>query len=183
MPAEPKLDLGILVQRFDRHGTTRIEVRPMAREPGKDSPCGFSYSAWDAGTEAADVTLDGWIHSGMNNDRLPEYVPSGVACTLDGAHLSRVKAAATTLARVAKQIAKDDATEPGDVFLSFARAIGAKWIVFPRKRSVTGSSWEDTKWIWYGLTDGRNAYRSLIAESISQATEGQTVRIGTPVAA
>lgn len=86
---------------------------------------------------------------------------------------AKAKGMAAMLAKCAKQRAKDQAYENGDIFLAFARAIGAEWVVYPRRGKQTGNAWRDTTWVWYGLADGRNLYRSVIAEALKEADAGR----------
>lgn len=181
MSDEPKVTIGVVVQRVSRHGWERLEVRAMARDGDADYPRGVCGGTWSrfSGVPCVDgLQLAGSV-SQYSDDRpasfwlsAPEYRE------VFSIELEQAKAMADVLTRIARHRERDQAYDPGDYFLSFARAIGAKWVCFEARRQPDnrGSTWSGTRWVWYGLTDGRNEYRARIAQWLSEVDEAAAAK-------
>lgn len=177
---EPKKVVGLMVRRANRYGNEYIEVSPMVRENDEDHPIGMSsWYAFENKPYLDGLRLRGCVYvPSFDRDRPPTFDIDHVGFyDLHCVELAQSKAMTVTLTKVAKQIERDNAHEPGDRFLALARAVGAQWVCTPhRGRTSGGSSWSDTRWIWYGLTDGRNMYRSMIEDALREERERQEER-------
>lgn len=179
--AEPKKSVGLMVLRSMRYGTEYIEVVVMNREDDAEYPVGVSsWYAFEGKPFLDGLKMRGYVY--VYEQRAPEFVDSKPAYyDLHCIEASHAKAMATMLGKIGKQAEKDHASEPGDLFLAFARAVGAQWVCTPRRdHRLTGGAWRDTKWAWYGLTDGRNLYRHVIAEALQEERDRQKER-ATPI--
>lgn len=80
------------------------------------------------------------------------------------------------------QFAKDGSYgDAGDKVMSLSRAVGAKWICSPRTETgKIDDTWDRVKWNWYNITDGRNAYRSMVDRLVR---EEQTKVVASAAAA
>lgn len=75
--------------------------------------------------------------------------------------LDRAQAMAKMLAKIQREMFKAQATEVGDTFMVFCKAIGAKGVAInltPERTSLT-----DAKWRFGSLEDGRDRLRHLCA--------------------
>jgi hypothetical protein len=175
---EPKKVVGLMVQRVNRYGTEYVDVSVMIREDDAEHPHGIpSWYAYEGKPYLDGLCLRGSVHVPYRDDGPPTFYSDSVAF-YDGhsVGLAQSKAMTATLTKVAKQVERDNARESGDVFLAIARAIGAQWVCYPYKGRTQGGAWRDTRWAWYGLTDGRNHYRSVIEEALREERERQADR-------
>lgn len=140
----------------------------LARHEGEESPRNpFICDAAEAGLDC--LILQGWISDYSGKLQGLDAVYTG----LGSIDLRQVTAMAATLARVQKQLAKDCATEPGDVFVSFAKALGCTWIATARGPY---SMYADTGWIYDGILSGRNELRWLIQKLEAEAAPAVALR-------
>ena len=157
-----------------------IEIRALMRRRGSDSDGHVrdvpdSIASWwlgdkDAKGKPVPYLKDLIVPSSLYVSRVdstitfniehPRFRPVYVEDILAGT----AKGMAETLARIERQFTKDDSwSDPGDRLMSMAHAIGAKWICWPRTDSHRiDDTWDRVRWNWQGLTDGRNAYRTMI---------------------
>jgi hypothetical protein len=184
---EPKKTVGLMVKRIDRYGTEYVDVSVMVREDDGEYPRGMpSWYAFENKPYLDGLSIRGSVHVPYRDDGPPTfYSDRPEFYDLHSVGLAQSKAMTATLTKVAKQVERDNAREPGDVFLALARAVGSQWVCVPHRDRVTGGAWRDTRWIWYGLTDGRNMYRSVIEGALREAREAQADRLKPvePVAA
>jgi len=175
---EQKKTVCLLVQRINRHGTEYIDVSAMTREAEHDFPCGSTWYSHEGKPLLEGLCLRGSVHVPFHDEnRDPSFYLSSPAfyesyCV----EMAQAKAMTATLTKVAKQIERDNAREPGDMFLALARAIGAQAVCMPYRGRLSGGMWRDTRWIWYGLTDGRNQYRYMIEEALREERDRQADR-------
>lgn len=166
--AEENISYGLMVSRVMRYGRDYLEARVVARKGDSEYPQNTpSWYAYDQKPYFEDLLMSGTAYSHGDGDAYfsldnPEFTE----CR--GVGLAQAKGMVKTLAAIGKQIEKDGAQEAGDRFLAFARGIGAKWVVVPRKGRMERSSYDENRWAWYGLTDGRNAYRRMKDEMLSE---------------
>lgn len=174
--AEPKLTIGLMLYRKLSHGTEYIEVDAMVREDSKSYPRNSSYSSWDKTTMVDGLKMRGFVSKWKEE---PSSFIRHPAAFHD-IHMvegGKARSMLATLTKIEKQMAKDQATEHGDAFLAFARAIGAQWVVYPAKGRISRLSYEDNDWSWWGLSDGRNLYRRVIAEASAEEDERARERV------
>lgn len=138
----------------------KVTVHVMMREGTASHPLnctGGSISEPDV-VGRADLCLDGWVsdYDGKFHLNDPSY-PDRYRVELRDA-----KAMAAMLDKIAKAIAKEEAREAGDVFMAFAKAVGAQWVCEARNERY--SSYSDTSWYWWTIAQGREKFRRAIAE-------------------
>lgn len=176
--SERKITVGLMVQRITRYKSEHVDVTAMSREDDASYPRGTTWYLSDGKPCIDGLSMRGCVWApDYDHDRPPVFDverPAFYDCHC--VEFGKAKAMATTLGNIAKRVERDNAREPGDMLLAMARAIGAQWICIPHRGRYQGGSWSDSRWIWYGLTDGRNAYRSLIEEALREERERQAER-------
>jgi hypothetical protein len=177
--SDPKKVVGLMVQRVMRHGTEYVDVSVMVREDDADCPYGMPHwYAYDGKPFLDGLCMRGSVHVPYQDSGPPVFYADGALFyDVYSIGLAQSKAMTATLTKVGKQVERDNAHEPGDVFLALARAVGAQWVCVPHRDRYKGGAWRDTSWIWYGLTDGRNMYRSVIEGALREAREAQADRL------
>jgi len=161
---EPTVSVGVMLSVENRHGTDYIVVRVMRREDEARHPLNISFGMFQEYGDYADLILDGFV-----TDRDHKFI-ANKPCFYDvtSVEIDRAKKMAAVLTKIQKQMIKDSAGEPGDVFASFCKAIGAKWAVVQRDER-RGGSLADHQWSWMSVTEGRNYLRRMIATAEEQS--------------
>lgn len=160
------IKIGLLIEAELLHGTDYVTVRVMGRINDQDHPINLVR---DLGQ---DIELDGLMMRGhiyMLRDggaRLIGYEPE----YRDVYAVNQRKAAlmSKTLLKVERACLKANATEPGDVFMALAKAIGASFAIH-RVGDRVASMMSEDRWRFMSLTEGRNYYRSLIEKMCHEA--------------
>jgi hypothetical protein len=178
---KPKLyEYGLLVQRRKIYGTDYIEATVCKRTDEYHHPIG---TGGDSGTQyddrvpkhLHDTILDGLglrgciYESGPGSEpRYLHYEPG--YHDLHSATLSVLLRMVRTLKIVWKHLAKDKAREPGDQFMSLARALKLTFVAV-RDTNRTGPT-QPEDWAWYkNIEDGRNVYRRMIEDAQAEAMQ------------
>jgi hypothetical protein len=159
MATDKSRSYGLMIVPELKQDWRTIQVRIMQRKEGE----GFPLNVCDSDSEhegRADLVLNGWFSNYTN-----EFAVEG-ACYRDVHDIgpSKIGHMAKMLARCVKQFQKDSAHEPGDVFMSFAKAIGAEWVVYEKEPGARYRTYSDTEWRWGSVAQGREMYRRIIAE-------------------
>lgn len=161
MSKSSKPDIGLMISSECKYDTEKVIVRVVMREPGTRHPCNASWRDWTdeaCGREFADLELQARVSEYCGDAYLddPEYV------SVYSINLARATVMAKTLAKIKTQIAKDESNEFGDVFQSFARAVGAAWVVEPATEGARYSSYSDIEWRWRTIGQGKEMFREAI---------------------
>jgi hypothetical protein len=161
MTNEDKPDeIVIEVSRVSRFGTDYIVCTPMRVHGSEAHPSNLSWTSFgDGGKEYADLELSAYVSDDGRYTHLcgPEYR------TVHSVDMRHAETMVKVLGRIGKAIAKAEAHEAGDVFMAFARCIGAKRIVWHPEGQR--ASWlRDFEWHFETLAGGRDRFRRLIGE-------------------
>ncbi len=170
--------IGLMIKAELTYGTQYISVRVMRRKEdtgkaGRDlSPLNCTSSDYDLDMMA----LDDLELIGVVSDYDGRF-------NLDGAEYRSVHriserraiVMAKMLGKINRAKEKAQAHEPGDVFMIFAKAIGAKWVCRTKDEGAHYSSYGDVEWRWDSLEQGRETYRATIRKlEAEQAERGTT---------
>lgn len=173
---ETKSTLGVQISRQQRSGCEYVVCRVMQRQGEARHPLNAT-DRWDGKIFAENLVLEGYVS---------EY-GDHVFCLFDpgyrdiySASLGKVRRMADTLKRIEARILRDEAREPGDVFLAFCKAIGATWAVVEVENR--GTMLSDSLWCFYSVSEGRNRFR-LEIERAREAAVAKGERIGSGAAA
>jgi hypothetical protein len=161
--------VGLMINLKESYGTTTIRVNAMIRGKGFAFPTNPSGSDWSDERELDGLCLDGYVseYDGKFNIIDVSYID------VHSVTLSRAKLMAKMLDKVKNQIAKDESREAGDVFQSFAKAIGATWFVEPKEDLPRSYSYSEMQWYWRSVGEGKEVFRRLIStEEAKQLARG-----------
>jgi hypothetical protein len=163
-------DYGLLIERDFKYGTEYVIARLISRKPGEKHPLGVSDSSFSDERPAylVEKALDGLGLYGFASD-----TGTDAPFVLDGAEYRDVHSIDRRLAmRMAKTLAvittrrrKDNAYEPGDTFMSLAKALKLTFVVERKHNRPFGSNYSDNDWRFMTVEEGRNRYRALIEEA------------------
>ncbi len=161
---EPKVSVGVMLAVENRYGKDFVVVRVMRREDEAKHPLNISFGYFQEYGDFADLILDGYVGDGDH-----KFIVSK-PCFYDvtSVEIERAKKMTAVLTRIQKQMIKDSAEEPTDIYSSFCKAIGAKWAVVQRDER-RGGSLADHQWYWMTVTEGRNHFRRMIVKAEEQA--------------
>jgi hypothetical protein len=172
---KPDDQYGLLIERSNHYGTNYVEVRVVRRrDEDGDVPLGCSgdgemIKGYGCPDHLLGLALDGLGMYGFVSD-------SGDAAFIgDNVEFRNVYASTETkLARMLKaikrvnaRIEKDDAREPGDKFMAFAKALKLSFAVHQigeRRTNVT------PEWRFMSIAEGRNYYRQMIESAVADVT-------------
>ena len=172
-------------KRHMRYGSGHeFVVQVMRHDTKYDYPTGIT-SSYDDKMHYQDLQMRLYI-SDMASDLYvhmtgPEYVD---VYSISGGDAVKMTAFFKAFER---NMTKDQSSERGDIFATFARTVGAKEVCIPRgqgsdiakSHALEGNSWSDTRWVWYSVAQGKNIFRSMADE----LTEMEKIRRGLKVAA
>jgi hypothetical protein len=155
--------IGLMIRRVEVYGTEYVRVEVMRRKANESHPIGMGCWWGIEGKPYFDgLRMGGHISDFGDRTFCPadfEYADQHSVDARKAAAMHKM------LTKIHKQVEKDDAHEQGDKFVAFAKATGAQWVVRPvRGRSLPGS-WANTAWHFMSVSEGRNAYRSLISDA------------------
>jgi hypothetical protein len=146
----------IMVETVFKYGLTTIVAKPMRLSSNGAHPLNPSEH------DHEDVAIaDLQLRIGISSYGYA-YNPEVVYRDCREVTLFRAKTMAKTLAKIGKVIDKDGATEPGDVLMAFARAIGATLSVERASTGPASSSYSNDRWIFGTIGNARDAFRSAI---------------------
>lgn len=178
---ESNRSFGLMLERKQNMGTRYVTVTMMSRKDGENHPLGCGSNTWEWPKRFANLYLDGLGLYGFvtDHDRF-DYIGYDLefrdVYAVDADKARRMLA---MLKKVNRQIDASKAYEPGDKLMAIAKALKLDFVVErvnPAKQF--GSSWNDMDWRWMSVDEGRNRYRTLIAEARAEqaeATNGKAV--------
>jgi hypothetical protein len=174
-------EYGLLVERTMKYGTEYIIARVVSRNG--DKPYGCSNDGEHDGYEGSvpkavqGLQLDGLTMQGFVSD-LNEFQFIGFEPEYRDVYsvdLRKADRMAKTLRKVVSASRKDSAYEAGDVFLSLAKTLKLSFVCYERDgREV---SWDEGRWRFVSIEDGRNYYRRLIETTQKEARERKGVKV------
>jgi hypothetical protein len=163
---------GLLLRRYHEHGFECLTASLVRREGDHHAPRNVSDSWGDdnqrpkhlEGFALEGLALDGHISS-VSRDTFVLGPPS-----FKGVHLVDERDArrmVKTLKRVNAKLAADAAYSPEDMLVSLCNALKLSFVVECRDTNQR-SSYDDNRWNWMTIGQGRNRYRAIIAEMVGQ---------------
>ncbi len=163
---------GLLLRRYCEHGFECLTASVVRREGEHHAPRNVSDSWSDdserpkhlIGLALEGLALDGHL-SNVSRDTFVLGPP-----VFKGVHLVDEREArrmVKTLKRVNAKIEADAAYSPEDKLVSLCNALKLSFVVECRDTNQR-SSYDDNRWNWMTIGQGRNRYRSLIAEMVGQ---------------
>ena len=160
-------EYGLLIRQDNRYGTEHIAVLVVRREKDRPAPMGCSTDgeqSWDGevqphlrGTMLDGLCCDGHISDYGGGEFIgfaPEYRD------VYSIELPKLTKMTKTLKRVVAQKEKDKAYEPGDVFVSLAKALKLSFAVIKNDRNPDG-------WNYMTIVEGRNRLRQMIEDAVA----------------
>ena len=159
--ADDSKELVIHIEQSDKYGTAHVTAIPMQIDPKTGTPVNLLWSDWDSdGREYADMQLVSGVteYGGNTYVEMPEY--RDVYCF----GLRRAEVMTKTLKRLHAALAKAEARECGDMFTVFAKAIGAKRVVW-HKAGQTCSWLRDYEWHFETIARGRDLFREWLKDA------------------
>ena len=165
-------EYGLMIDREFRYGNERVEVHVVRRrEEDGDRPLGCSgdgelYYGNGCPKHLLGLVVDGLGMYGFVSDRDPfDFIGDDVefrnVYAMDERKLGRMSKA---IKRVNARIDKDQAREPGDRLVSFAKALKLTFVV-----ERIGERRRDPDWRFMTIEEGRNRYRAMIADATAEA--------------
>jgi hypothetical protein len=161
-------EYGLLIKQSNRFGTEHIEALVVCREKDREAPLGCSGDgerAWDGDVppHMRGMQLDGLCCDGHISDYgggefigfAPEYRD------VFSIELDKLQRMTKTLKRVVAQKEKDKSYEPGDIFVSFAKALKLTFAV------VKNDNNPHRQWNYMTIVEGRNCLRRMIDDAVA----------------
>jgi hypothetical protein len=163
---------GLLLRRYYEHGFECLTASVVRREGDHHAPRNVSDSWIDdserpkhlIGLALEGLALDGHLSS-VSRDTFVLGPPS-----FKGVHHIDERDArrmVKTLKRVNAKLNADAAYTPEDMLVSLCNALKLSFMVECRDANQR-SSYDDNRWNWMSIGQGRNRYRELIAEMVGQ---------------
>jgi hypothetical protein len=161
-------EYGLLIKKDNRYGTEHISALVVRREKDRAAPLGCSTDGehgWDAdvplnlrGTALDGLCCDGHISDYGGGEFIgftPEYRE------VFSMELPKLNRMAKTLKRVVARKEKDKAYEPGDIFVSFAKALKLSFAVIKNDNNP------QHQWHYMTIEEGRNCLRRVIEDAVA----------------
>ena len=168
----PKKDdeYGLLLDRSNNYGTEYITAHVVRRrEEDGDRPLGCSgdgelFAGYGCPKHLLGLVVDGLGLYGFISDSDGTYIGGGVEFrdvhAIDQSKLERMVKA---IKRVNARIEKDQAREPGDKLMAFAKALKLTFVC-----ERIGERRRDPEWRFMSIEEGRNRYRAKIEEAVEE---------------
>jgi hypothetical protein len=163
-------EYGLLIRREQSYGTEYVKVMVSAKEPDKDYPLGCASdgeSSYDSNVpkHMHGQMIDGLGMYGFVNESSSDVSFIGAEIEFRDVfaiHIPKAERMLHTLKKVFAKMRKDSAHEPGDRFISLAKALKLSFAVEDRGRDQG-----DRRWRWMSINEGRDRYRDMITEAIA----------------
>lgn len=162
--AKPDDEYGLLIDRVNQHGTEYVTVHVVRRrEADGDVPLGCSgdgefYAGYGCPKHLLGLALDGLGMYGFASDSDGMFIGHDVEYrNVYASGERKLGSMLKAIKRVNARIDKDDAREPGDKFMAFAKALKLSFAV-----TRIGERRRDPEWRFMSIAEGRNTYRQMI---------------------
>ena len=169
---KPDDQYGLLIERVNRYGTERVTVNIVRREPDGEAPLGCSgdgevYAGYGCPKHLLGLALDGLGLYGFVSDTDASFIGGDVefrdVYASDERKLTRMLKA---LKKVNARIEKEQAREPGDKFVAFAKALKLSFAVWCGSASAKPRS-------GVALHDHRGRSQPLTGQMIEDAVSAE----------
>ena len=176
MTADHTRTYGVLIEAANRYGTEYVTVTVMAREGDTRYPINpetHGESTWgdaprkQAGLMLADLVLDGHWYQSIDAPSFLGFAPRYSSPFAVG--LKDAERMVKTLRRIHKATSAADASEPGDILMALAGAMGLTWWVSRAEPRAGAGFYTESTWHWRSINEGRTHLRRLIAETRPEA--------------
>lgn len=174
----PVRHYGLLLAQNKSGSFVHITATMIVREDENSSPVNpksDGESTWSndnipkhlAGLQLADLGMHGFISDNGEHEYICYEPAYSAPYKVDCASVERMRAA---FKRLNKQLAKDNPTEPGDVFMSLAAAFKLEFAVW-KIEGHGGGNWgySSHNWRWSTLPEGRDQFRRMILTARNEA--------------
>jgi hypothetical protein len=167
---KPDDQYGLLIERVIRYGTEYVEVRLARRDERYEHPVGCPsdgslFAGYGTPKHMLGLVVDGLGFYGfVSESGEPSFIGADLEFrdvhALDEGKLTRMLKA---LKRVKARIEKDQAREPGDKLMAFAKALKLTFVC-----ERIGERRRDPEWRFMSIEEGRNRYRAKIEEAVEE---------------
>ena len=174
MTTKPDHEYGLIIEPVNRYGAEYIEVRLARREEQYDHPVGCpsdgeTLYGYGCPKHLVGLALDGLGMYGFISDSSSSMEPAFIAYDVEyrDVHASgepKLQRMIKAIKKVNARITKDQAREPGDKFMAFAKALKLSFAV-----TRIGPPRRDPEWAWMSIEEGRNRYRGMIETAVDAA--------------
>lgn len=169
---KPKRSYGLLIDESHKHGMHTISATVIVREDDRDYPCNPDFSCEDSQYGGAPKHLDGVF---LNSFGITGHVSDIKGCPfligspayhdLYSIDCAKAEKMIAVFKRVGRQFDKDRPGDPGDVFMTLARALRldfAVWKIEGYSGEGFPGSYQSQRWYFTALANGRDHFRRLI---------------------
>jgi hypothetical protein len=167
---KPDDQYGLLIDRTNNYGTDYVEVHVVRREPSGEAPLGCSgdgelYLGYGCPKHLIGLALDGLGIYGFVSDSDSSFIGTDVEFrNVYASGAGKLARMLKAIKKVNAQIEKDDAREPGDKFVAFAKALKLSFAV-----TRIGERRANPDWRFMSIAEGRNCYRQMIETAVADA--------------
>jgi hypothetical protein len=165
-------EYGLLIDRTNNYGTDYVEVHVVRRrkEDG-DIPLGCSgdgemYLGYGCPKHMLGLVVDGLgIYGFVSDGKDPDFIGTDVEFrNVYASSETKLGRMLKAIKKVNARITKDEAREPGDKFVSFAKALKLSFAVVR-----VGERRSNPDWRFMSIAEGRNCYRQMIETAVADA--------------
>jgi len=160
----PDDQYGLLINRINQHGTEYVTVHVVRRrEADGDVPLGCSgdgetIKGYGCPAHLLGLSLDGLGMYGFVSDSDAAFIGHDVEFrNVYASSEHKLARMLKAIKRVNARIEKDEARDPGDKFMAFAKALKLSFAV-----TLIGERRRDPDWRFMSIAEGRNCYRQMI---------------------
>jgi hypothetical protein len=168
---KPDDQYGLLIERVNRYGTEYVEVRVARREDRYEHPVGCpsdgdNFLGYGTPKHLLGLVVDGLgMYGFISETAEPSFIAYDVEFRdVHSAGERKLHGMLKALKRVKTRVEKDEAREPGDKFMAFAKSLKLSFAVERIKRNGNGDDWR-----WMSVEEGRNRYRANIESAVAEA--------------
>jgi hypothetical protein len=170
---------GLHVTTEDFANDDEIFVRIMTREGGAHHPLNprgdGESSIWDAPKQCEGLLFaDLRLRTTTSEINPLRPILSIEYDNLRFVTLEKAKKAAATLTKIDRQLSRDNAIEPGDILMSFARAVHATFHVIESSPGKRADWLPDRQWRFAPITSARDEFRRQIALNSQKVIDRKT---------
>jgi hypothetical protein len=166
---KPDDQYGLLIEPVNRYGTEYIEVRVVRRDPQYEHPVGcpsdgdnfYGYGCPKHLLGMVLLGMYGFVSDSSDVAFIGHEIEFRDVYAIDERKLGRMLKA---IKRINARIEKDQAREPGDKFMAFAKVLKLSFAVVR-----VGERRPNPDWRFMSIEDGRNYYRHMIEGAVADA--------------